>query len=149
MLLDFSQPAFCGFASDYVVYLQDEFPKTPIVLSAIGVESHLPQLSHQQLERRYLLCGAFIIIKPLGSVLNECLALQTLHSTDLLLPLYSAPSASHFELPHYQVRLLLANLHFLTLCRSRIAASRHRVCSHSALRPFSLLSGTIAAPICA
>ena len=52
LLLDFSQPAFCGFVSDYLVHLQDEFPKTSIVLSAIGAQGSNPQTSAQAAERR-------------------------------------------------------------------------------------------------
>lgn len=85
VLLDHTQPAFAGFLSEYLVHLQDEYPRTPVLLFSVGVEAELPPAAVQQRERR---CVALVIAVHLHLCLHlhVCVFCEGVCRTPVVVP---------------------------------------------------------------
>lgn len=70
VLLDHTQPAFAGFVADYLVHLQDEYPRTPVLLFSVGVEAGLPAAALQERERQCV--AALIVAVALATLCAVC-----------------------------------------------------------------------------
>lgn len=83
--MDHTQPAFAGFLSEYLVHLQDEYPRTPVLLFSIGVEAELPPAAVQQRERR---CVALVIAVHLHLCLHlhVCVFCEGVCRTPVVVP---------------------------------------------------------------